>query len=115
MIHAIDIVGNNMPYKTDKMKLDSPFLDRRVKLLPCQREMVLYWTKQGLSQRNLAKMFKVSRRLITFIQDPKKKEKDLANRAARGGTMIYYKGGEEWAATMKDHRRYKHKVLTKTK
>ena len=21
MIHAIDIVGNNMPYKTDKMKL----------------------------------------------------------------------------------------------
>jgi transposase len=104
-----------MPYKTDKMKLDSPFLDRRVKLLPCQREMVLYWTAQGLSQRNLAKMFKVSRRLITFIQDPKKKEKCLENRAARGGWKQYYKGGEEWASTMKDHRRYKHKVLTKTK
>lgn len=100
-----------MPYKTDKMKLDSPFLDRRVKLLPCQKEMVIYWTKQGLSQRKLAAMFKVSRRLITFIQDPKKKERDLKNRADRGGSKAYYKGGEEWADTMRNHRRYKYKVL----
>jgi transposase len=102
-----------MPYLTDKMKLDSPFLDRRVKLIPCQREMVLYWTERGLSQRALAQMFGVSRRLITFVQDPRKKERDLENRAARGGTKIYYKGGEEWAAIQRDHRRYKHKVLTK--
>ncbi len=100
-----------MPYKTDKLKLDSPFLDRRVKLLPCQREMVIYWTKQGLSQRKIAKMFSVSRRLITFIQDPKKKERDLQNRKDRGGSMIYYKGGSEWAETMRDHRRYKHETL----
>ena len=66
-----------MPYKTERVKLDSAFIDKRVKLLPCQKEMVVYWTKQGLSQRQLAKMFNVSRRLITFIQDPKKKEKDL--------------------------------------
>lgn len=102
-----------MPYKTDKMKLDSPFLDRRVKLLPCQREMVLFWTERGLSQRTLARMFNVSRRLITFIQDPKKKEKDLQNRKDRGGSKVYYKGGEEWASTMMDHRKYKHKVLSK--
>ena len=66
-----------MPYKTERVKLDSAFIDKRVKLLPCQKEMVVYWTKQGLSQRQLARMFNVSRRLITFIQDPKKKEKDL--------------------------------------
>jgi len=101
-----------MPYKTDKLKLDSPFLDLRVKLLPCQREMVLVWTEAGLSQRKIAKMFNVSRRLIQFIQDPKKKEKDLENRAARGGSKIYYKGGEEWNETMKKHRRRKHKILT---
>jgi transposase len=100
-----------MPYKTEKLKLDSPFLDKRVKLLPCQREMVLFWTKRGLSQRKLAKMFGVSRRLITFIQDPKKKEKDLANRKARGGSKIYYEGGEKWNETMKRHRKRKHEIL----
>lgn len=100
-----------MPYKTEKLKLDSPFLDKRVKLLPCQKEMVLYWSEQGLSQRQLAAMFKVSRRLITFIQDPQKKVKDLENRAARGGSKIYYKGGEEWNETMKRHRRRKHELL----
>jgi len=104
-----------MPYKTDKMKLNSPFLDRRTKLLPCQKEMVVYWTEKGLSQRKLAKMFNVSRRLITFIQDPKKKEKDLQNRAERGGSKIYYKGGEKWAETQRNHRRYKHQVLSKIK
>jgi transposase len=100
-----------MPYKTEKLKLDSPFLDKRVKLLPCQKEMVIYWTNQGLSQRKIASMFKVSRRLITFIQDPKKKEKDLENRADRGGSKIYYKGGKEWNETMKIHRRRKHELL----
>jgi hypothetical protein len=103
-----------MPYKTDKLKLDSPFLDRRVKLLPCQKEMVIYWSNQGLSQRKLAKMFKVSRRLITFIQDPKRLEKSLENRAARGGSKAYYKGGAEWAETMRNHRRYKYEVLKNT-
>lgn len=103
-----------MPYKTDKMKLDSPFLDRRVKLLPCQREMVIFWTERGLSQRKIAKMFNVSRRLITFIQDPRKKEKDLQNRAERGGSKVYYKGGQEWAETQKNHRQYKYKVLKDT-
>ena len=100
-----------MPYKTERVKLDSAFIDKRVKLLPCQKEMVVYWTKQGLSQRQLARMFNVSRRLITFIQDPKKKEKDLQNRADRGGSKIYYKGGKEWADTMKKHRKYKHELL----
>jgi len=73
--------------------------------------MVLYWTQQGLSQRKLAAMFKVSRRLITFIQDPKKQEKNLEDRAARGGSKAYYKGGEEWNETMKRHRRRKHELL----
>lgn len=100
-----------MPYRTERLRLNSPFLDKRVKLLPCQREMVLYWTDRGLSQRKLAALFKVSRRLITFIQDPKKKERDLENRAARGGSATYYRGGTHWADIMKRHRRRKNEIL----
>ena len=99
-----------MPYKTDKQKLGDPFLKRSCKLLPCQKEMVLYWTNQGLSQRKLAKLFNCSRRLITFIQDPKKKEDNLKRRNETGGSKQYYNRKKHNAA-MKDHRRYKHKIL----
>ena len=100
-----------MPYKTEKMKLDSPFLDRRCKLLPCQKEMMIWWWKEGLSQRALARMFNVSRRLVQFTCMPEKLEQCMERRAERGGWKQYYKGGEEWAKTMQDHRKYKHKLL----
>jgi transposase len=103
-----------MPYKTEKIKLDCPFLDNRIKLLPCQKEMVMYWHERGFSQRKIAKMFNVSRRLITFIIDPIKKINNLKRREERGGTMIYYKGGKEWSETMKKHRKHKYKTLKNT-
>lgn len=102
-----------MPYKTDKMRLDCPFLDRRCKLLPCQKEMVVHYSNQGYSQRKLAKMFNVSRRLIAFIANPEQHKNNLERRRERGGSAIYYKGGYEWAKVMREHRRYKHKTLTK--
>jgi hypothetical protein len=40
---------------------------------------------------------------------------NVKRRKERGGTMVYYKGGKEWAETMKEHRNYKKKVLTKSK
>lgn len=67
--------------------------------------------KLGYSQRKLATLFQVSRRLVQFIIDPQKKVKDLANRRDRGGTMIYYKGGKEWANTMKKHRNHKNELF----
>lgn len=100
-----------MPFKTDKTKIDCPFLDRRVKLLPCQKERMLRLHKLGYSQRKLAAVFNVSRRLVTFVLDPDKKERDLANRERRGGTMAYYKGGEDWARQIREHRRYKYKLF----
>lgn len=103
-----------MPYKTDKIKIGCPFLDRRTKLLPCQKEMIKYYHQQGVSQRKLAKMFSVSKRLINFIIFPERKVKDLDNRRARGGSMQYYKGGEQWAATQREHRKYKYKTLKET-
>jgi len=69
-----------MPYKSESHKLPSKMMDKRIKLLDCQREMILYWTKEGMSQRALARMFNVSRRTITFIQDPEKLAKNKQSR-----------------------------------
>lgn len=100
-----------MPYKTEKLKLGSPFLSRRVKLLPCQLEMIKYWYEiQGESINGLARMFKVNKRLIQFILFPERKAKNLADRAARGGTKQYYKK-EYHNQKVKEHRAYKHLTL----
>jgi transposase len=102
-----------MPYTTEKINIECPFLDKRVKLLPCQKEMVLHYRGEGWSQRALAKHFNVSRRLITFVIDPDKKRRDLENRAARGGHKVYY-DREKNNTYMKSHRAKKHILLKDT-
>jgi len=102
-----------MPYKTEQVRIDCPFLDRRTKLLPCQREMVKYWRKKGASQRMLAKMFSVSRRLITFVLDDEKHKKNLERRRERGGTKQYY-DKEKNNEYIKTHRKDKHLRLKDT-
>lgn len=96
-----------MPSKTDNIKIDCPFIDRRVKLLPCQKEMVVYYYNKGFSQRKIAKMFNVSRRLIVFIIYPDRLIKNYEARLDNGGSAQYYKGGKEWATTVRTHRQYK--------
>lgn len=99
-----------MPYKTDKKAIDDPFLDRRTKLLPCHKEMIIFWRNKGLSQRELARMFNVSRRLITFVIDPDKQKSNLARREERGGSNIYY-DKDSHTKSVRHHRRYKHQIL----
>lgn len=103
-----------MPYITEKLPIKDPFLDRRTKLIPCQREMVHWWYKNGLSINKIARTFKVSKRLIQFELFPERKAKNLSDRQDRGGSMIYYKGGAEWAETMRNHRKYKYETLKHT-
>lgn len=102
-----------MPYRTEKLKIDCPFMDRRTKLLPCQKEMVLHYHNLGYSQRAIARMFNVSRRLIIFIIHPERLAKNLDARRDRGGHKAYYdrEKNNEYAKT---HRRYKHKLLNQT-
>jgi hypothetical protein len=100
-----------MPYKTDKEKLDCPFLDRRIKLIPCKREMIHWWYEHGTSITKIAEIFGVNKRLIQFELFPERKLKNLQDRDKRGGSMIYYKGGSEWADTMQNHRKYKYNTL----
>lgn len=99
-----------MPFITDKVNINCPFLDRRTKLLPCQKEMVVYYHNLGYSQRKIAKMFNVSRRLIIFTIYPERLVKNKEERIQRGGSKIYYKRDKHTASTRK-HRRYKYETL----
>jgi len=99
-----------MPYKTDTLALKCPFLDRRTKLLPCQREMVLYWFNAGNSINAIARLFKVNKRLIQFTIYPERKAANLQARQARGGTKQYYNKDQHNKA-INEHRKYKHEIL----
>jgi len=54
----------------------------------------------------------VDKRLIQFELFPERKAKNLSDRQDRGGSKQYYKGGAEWAEIVKEHRNYKHKLLS---
>ena len=100
-----------MPAKVDNQTIGDPFLDRRTKLLPCQKEMVVWWSKnKSLSSRQLAAMFNISRRTIQFILDPEKLIKNKEARNARGGSKVYYDRTEN-SESMRKHRAYKKKIL----
>lgn len=99
-----------MPRKTDTQALNSPFLDRRRKLLPCQAEMVIHWYKAGTGIRALSRMFKVNRRLIQFIIFPERKAKNLQDRQDRGGWKQYYEKSAHTKA-IREHRNYKKDIL----
>lgn len=102
-----------MPFKTDKLKLNDPFLDKRTKLIPCQKEMVIWWYNCGTSITELSKRFKVNKRLIQFILFPERKQKNLEKRNNRGGSTIYYVK-ENHTQSVRCHRQYKYKTLKNT-
>lgn len=75
--------------------------------------MIKYWRDEGASQRMLAKMFGVSRRLIQFKLDDEKLQKNLERRQERGGTKQYY-DKDKHRDYMKSHRKDKHDRLKDT-
>jgi len=99
-----------MPYKTDKEILDSPFLDGRVKLLPCQRERLIRYHGYGCSQRHLARIFNISRRLVQFTTNEEMLKRNKQAYYERGGWKIYY-DRQEHNNAMKFHRRKKYQIL----
>ena len=46
---------------------------------------------------------------------PEKLQKNKEAREDRGGSKQYYKGGEEWAEDMRNHRRRKYNILNQIK
>jgi transposase len=99
-----------MVANTDKESISDPFLDRRVKLLPCQKEMVTWWYNQGMAIKAIARIFKVNKRTVQFIIFPERQTKNSNQRGARGGWEQYYDKGDHSIA-VKDHRAYKKQVL----
>ena len=86
--------------------------DKRTKLSPEQKKDIrkLYSTGEW-SQRQLAREFDVSKRLVQFILDPKK----LARAVELHDSKKYYKGGKDWRDTMRRHREHKKILLLEGK
>ena len=100
-----------MPYITDKKKIGNPALDRRVKLLPHQKEEIKRLHKKGMAIRAITRKYNVNRRLIQFILFPERHKKNLKDRKKRGGWKQYYKK-EYHTEKIREHRRYKYATLT---
>lgn len=98
-----------MPYKSEKCKIEGTQYDRRIKLSKDDKETIVKLSAEGESQRSLARMFGVSRRLIQFIIDPSKME---ANRE-RLKKMRYVDRNHTKA--MRECRRYKQRLYLEGK
>ena len=59
-----------MPLKIENIKLAGTKFDGRAKLPPEQRQAIQILAREGYSQRRLAAMFNVSKRLIQSILSP---------------------------------------------
>ena len=102
-----------MPYKSEKIKLQG-LQDRRKKLSDEQREEIREKYSTGLySQRALASEYNVSRRLITFVLDEEKQKRNAELFKQRKADGRYKPTKEEWAKTIREHRRYKQELYLK--
>ena len=102
-----------MPFKSGKILIEKTSFDRRVKLTDDDKELIRRIRKEeNLSQRELARKFNVSRRLIQYVLDPEKLTENKRLREERGGSKQYY-DKEKHREYMKDHRRYKQDLYIK--
>jgi len=100
-----------MPAKVDKLRIESHFLSKRVKLLPCQRERIFQMHhNESKGIRELSRCFKVNKRLIQFICYPERHKMNLELRKERGGTKIYYVKEKQNLAISK-HRKHKSEIF----
>lgn len=82
---------------------DCPFLNRNIKLLPCQKDRVVRLHKQGWNNYMLAWQFNVSRQLIILTIHPDRLERARMQRLSKGSR--YYKTQEN-SQNIKNHRAY---------
>lgn len=99
-----------MPYKHIDLKIPKD-KDKRIKLSDEQKAEIknLYGK---ISQRKLAEMYGVSRRLIIFIGDERQAQRNKETYKERGGSMAYY-DKEKHRVAMQKHRHYKQELYLK--
>lgn len=92
-----------MPIKAEHIKLSGTKYDARAKLTPDQREAIKVLSREGYSQRKLAVMFNVSKRLIQSIVSPSERQPEKkrpqgywtdVKRRYRERKMSLYKAGK---------------------
>ena len=101
-----------MPYKSQKIPICGTEYDRRQKLTPEQRAEIYHRYHTGyVSQRQLAREYGVSRRLITFIIYPDKLEESRRQLKRCRAKGLYKPDKKKWAATVREHRHYKQELF----
>jgi hypothetical protein len=96
-----------MPFIFDDIPINNPKYDKRVKLTDEDRENIVTDYASGLfSQRDLAKKYDVSRRLIQFTLDPEKAAVAKKQQHERQKDGRYY-SKEKQREYMKKHRDHK--------
>ena len=104
-----------MPYTFQTEKLLIPKdKDRRRKLSDEGKEEIRYRYLEigGVSQRELAREYGVSKRLIQFCIYPEKLKENWERRQERGGSKQYY-DKEKHTAAVRATRRYKKELYDK--
>lgn len=102
-----------MPRKTDKISIADPFLDRRIKMLPCQKERCIHLFSLGCEIKYLAKLFHVHRRLIHFLVYPDKLDVSITRRKEKGTGKYYNKARHK--NSMQEHREHKADIFNSEK
>lgn len=99
-----------MPRKSDRISINNPEHDKRVKLTDEDRVNIrAEYEAGGTSQRKLAEKYKVSRRLIQFVLDPEGAERAKKQYAERRKDGRYY-DKEKHRVAMMEHRKHKKKL-----
>jgi hypothetical protein len=96
-----------MPYKSQKIKIENTKFDRRIKLNEEDKKCIYnLYHKENFSQRNLAKIYNVSRRTISFIVNP-----ESLNRHKELSKNRNYYNKDSNREYIKNHRRYKQELF----
>ena len=106
-----------MPYKSSGIIISGTQYDRRQKLTPFQKAEIFHrYMTEAVSQRQLAREYGVSRRLITFIVNPESEERNkelLKENKAKG--LSINMTGRNITENIRNHRRYKQRLFQEGK
>lgn len=105
----------NEPYRLLILTKMPASLDRRRKLSTEYYAEIRKRYAKGESQRQLARAYNVSRRLIVFVLYPERLERQKARKKYQKYSQKYYQTvmkGKKWAETMREHRHYKKRVMS---
>ena len=97
------INNKQMPYKSEQIKIAGTKHDKRIKLTKDDKNAIIILTQKGYSQRKLAILFGVSRRLIQNTIKPQPRSSPRPRSA------------EYWAEAKRKYRKRKNELLQTNK